>query len=219
MKSDEKSILIDALKIPDFGWQKSVDDAQMKQWENPKEEACLSLHFFDKEPDLVSVLDINALRYSFRDSIQPMKGGLIEVNVVDVKGFEAVRFIFKVPKASGHGMDYRGSLIIPFESYSYVVKIQADEVGMTGMRDNIIGMKWTHTNTGKNLTSRGAAGWLRDPYHPELTSGTLMNASDEAGYDTDFPNHPLSRVRKVLQQVEAKLEFAPELQRLPKFYR
>ncbi len=35
-------------------------------------------------------------------------------------------------------MAYIASITIPFENCSYVVKIQADEIGITGMRDALI---------------------------------------------------------------------------------
>lgn len=218
MKGPDAAISLDSLKIPDFGWQKSIDDLRMKQWEKPEWAAVLSLNFFDVEPDLVSILDINALRYSLRDSVQPLKGGLVEVEVLDVKGFDAVRLIFKVPRKP-FGMDYLGSLIIPFESYSYVVKVQAEEVGMTGLRDSVVAAKWSVKNKGRASLSKGPDGFLRDPYHPELTEGTLMNVSDEECYDSDFPDHPLTRVRNGLNQVASEIDFRPELQRIARFHR
>ena len=57
----------------------------------------------------------------------------------------AIKTIFKFPQ-DPTGMTYLGSYTIPFKKYSYVIKIQAPELGVTGMRDSIIAAKFLATN-------------------------------------------------------------------------
>ena len=86
------------------------------------------------------------------------------------------RTIFKFPM-SPSGIAYIGSVTLPFRDYSYVIKIQAAEVGVTGMRETIVADKLIRE---KKITidDNGYEGWVRDPYDPLITEGILMSLSD-----------------------------------------
>jgi hypothetical protein len=113
-------------------------------------------------------------------------------------------------------MTYLASLTIPFKKCSYVVKIQAVEVGTTGMRDTIIADELL--KEGK-ITSgtESFEGWFSDPYKPSFEEGTPMNLSEGITYDAKFPEHPLSQARSLLAKIEAEITFADELAKQKKF--
>ncbi|MEP0265887.1 hypothetical protein [Dokdonia sp.] len=208
-------ININSISIPSFDWNKDNDERHFKQWTNVEQGISLSVNFFDKKPDLPTIKNAQVMRDFYRERISANNGGLIQIDIIDLKGHPTLKSIFKFPQQPV-GMAYLSSLIIPFENYSYVIKVQATEVGISGMRDNTIAM--ILLNQGKITTGdQGYEGWTSDPYNPGIKEGVLMNISEEEQYDTDFPNHPLSLLRSSLRQIESEISFGKELEKTQKF--
>ncbi len=44
-----------------------------------------------------------------------------------------------------------------------------------------------------------------------------MNRTEEEQYDEEFPDHPLTKVRKLLAQLEQELVVRPELKKIRRF--
>jgi len=208
---------INSISIPDFGWIQDKNEEGIKLWMNPEGTRAISINFFDLKPDLPTIKDITFLRDFYRNQISAHNGGIVQVDFVDLKGYMAVKTIFKIPQKPS-GMTYLGSLTIPFETCSYVVKIQAPEIDTTGMRDTFIVGKLMQEGV-ISADDNGLKGWFSDPYDPIFTKGTLMNKSEEEIYDADFPNHPLSEARNLMKQIEAGIVFEKELEKIKRFGR
>ncbi len=212
---NRNKVNINSISIPNFGWNEDKNNRNIKQWINPEQTMALSVTFFDLKPDLPTISDIEKLRTFYRNQIIAYNGGLVEVNKLNLKGYHSIRTIFKFPQEPT-GMTYLASLTIPLEKYSYVVKIQAPEIGTTGMRDNIIAMKLL--NEGKiSIGDNGYEDWFNDPYDSEINEGIQMNKSEEKQFDSEFPNHPLSQARELLNKIELGIEFGNELEKVNKF--
>lgn len=113
-------------------------------------------------------------------------------------------------------MAYIASLTIPFKSCSFVVKVQAIEAGITGMRDAVIADRLIAEGT-ISIGETGFLNWFSDPYNDDFAGGVLMNKSEQDLYDEEFPDHPLSRARQLLEQIEQGLQWKPELESIPAF--
>ncbi|WP_299277219.1 hypothetical protein [uncultured Psychroserpens sp.] len=212
---NKKKANINSLTIPNLNWTKQQDNKTIKQWVNPEQSIALSLHFFDLEPDLPTIKNKDALRDFYRNQIVQHNGGLVLVDTTQLKTHSAVKTIFKIPQEPT-GMVYLASLTIPFKTCSYVVKIQAPEIGMTGMRDTVIVDKLL--GEGKiSFGDDGIENWFSDPYDSSFTEGTLMNKSEDAIYDVDFQNHPLTLARQLIAQLEENIGFKPEIEKLIPF--
>ena len=211
----KNKVNINSISIPKLDWNLDKNDKKIKQWINPEQTVALSVNFFELKPDLPTISNIANLRDFYRDQITAHNGGLVEVDKINLKGYDLIRTIFKIPQEPT-GMTYIASLTIPFENYSYVVKIQAPEFGTTGMRDNVVAMKLL--NEGKiSIGDNGYEGWFNDPYDSEIKEGVLMNISEEKKYDADFPNHPLTQARILLDKIESEIKFGDELEKIGKF--
>ena len=132
------------------------------------------------------------------------------MDLVELKNYQAIKTIFKLPQQP-KGVVYLGSLTIPFRDRSYVVKIQALEMGMTGVRESVILDRLLREGKA-NLNN-----WSFDPYNSTYTKGSLMNKSEEFKYDAEFEDHPLTQVRKYISQIEKNIMFKPEMEKLKKF--
>jgi hypothetical protein len=205
---------IDSLSVPNFGWELIKESDSIRQWINPEKTTAISVNFFDAEPDIPSPKNLDQLRKFYRDQIIQQNGGLIEVSVSEIKGFESVKTIFKIPQEP-KGTMYLASLVFPFRKFSFVVKIQVPEMGITGIRELAISERLLSQNE-ISKGEYGFIGWSRDPYDASVRGGEQMNKSEEEIYDAEFPDHPLSIIRKILESIETQVEFGTKLERAKK---
>lgn len=212
----KNKIDLDAITIPDFGWELTRDEKTVRQWVNAEQTIALSLNFFKGKPDIPTLEDLSALRRYYRNQIVPQKGGLILVEPLRLKEHQLIKTIFKFPQAES-GTTYLSSLTLPFARYSFVVKIQAMEAGHTGVRDNLIANKLLRQGKITVDEAGNFKGWARDPYLKGFLGGTLMNLSEDTAYDNQFRMHPLSLSRNMLQKLESEASFSPVLQKLKPF--
>ena len=215
---NRKQPAIHSLAFDAPGWQVQETNPKKQVWEHPGHPAILSLHFFDEPPDIpVRLEDQPALREHYRSVIGSQHGGLVEVavGVLANTRVPVVKTIFKIPRQP-RGMGYIGSLTLPFKHFSYVFKIQAEEAGMTGVREAVIADKLIREgkiSPGENTI----LGWSADPYDRGWKKGTLMNLAEREEYDPLFPEHPLTIVREGLKAVAASLKPGRELLRAERF--
>jgi hypothetical protein len=206
---------IHSISLPDWGWKKEKAKKSVVLWINPEQTIALSLSLFNKKPVFPSIKDVEVIRKFYRDYIAQVDGGIIEVNLIGLKGLSAIRTIFKIPQEPS-GVTYIGSLTIPFKKSSYVVKIEAPEIGTTGIRESVIGEKLLKENT-IHIVDNGFEDWAFDPYDKNFKDGLLMNKSEYAQYDKDFPDHPLSKARILLDKLESEIKFNQEIWKNKKF--
>lgn len=208
---------INSISIPHFDLEVAKDDKAMKQWLNSEKSLSLSINFFKSVPDIPTIKDMELLRAFYRKTILEVNGGLIQVDVVDVKGFAVVKTIFKIPHQTS-GTVYLASLTIPFKKHSYVVKVQTLEPNATGIRSSVVAdklLKRPKISIGSK--SGGMGEWSKDPYHVGFKDGTLMNKSEELVYDKDFPNDALTIARSKMQKIENEIGFEESLRKLSSF--
>ncbi|WP_442265972.1 hypothetical protein ACSIGC_17035 [Tenacibaculum sp. ZS6-P6] len=210
----KKKIDINSITIPTFNWVLRQKNEGLYQWSNKEETKALSVNFFNIPPDLPTINNIDFLRKFYREMLKNSQGGIIEVDVVDLSGFKAVKTIMKFPQ--NPGMAYLSSYTIPFKDYSFVIKIQAPEVGVSGVRDSVIFNKLLAKGE-VNFVDEGIENWFYDPYDATITDGIRMNKSEQEIYDEEFPEHPLSVSRKLFRQIEKEIKFGKELYDTPKF--
>ena len=83
--------------------------------------------------------------------------------------------------------------------FPHVWTIVDGERGMTGVREAIITTELM--KAGKFTVDEYQRSWAQDPYDPdyrEVDGSVLRFVSDDVCYDVRFPDHPLSKVRRVL---------------------
>ncbi|MER5279551.1 hypothetical protein ABT025_27995 [Streptomyces sp. NPDC002809] len=185
------------------GYRPVADDT----WVNDRDDV-LSLHFLALPPDLPAGLDDGpALRNVLTHRTARAGGGLIEASVKKVGELPALRQILKLPLPDRpSGQAFIGSFTVPRAGCSTVVKIQALEQGMTGMREAVV------------LAKVGPQDYFRPhPYAPDVQGGLPFHAADHAQWDAEFPDHPLTRVRRALDTLAQAVSVAPDFAVLPPF--
>lgn len=183
-------------------WSLEGSDGLTSTWRNSDGDG-LGVYHFDLPPDIGASLDnLDALRSYYRGMVVSVGGALVELDVAQVAGVRAVKACIKVPQPES-GMMYIASLTFPFESFSFVVKTQCAETGMTGMRDTVVFAK---LGMSVDADSGEVSGWAQDPYDAAFVAPLLRNRSDDAEWTRSsqsilFPNaaatwtHSASRSR------------------------
>lgn len=173
--------------------------------------AVLSLEYFTQPPELPSKLtNINQVRFIYRSIANTSGAGLISADVVSVNKIDCIETIFKMLQPS-RGMVYVGSLTIPFADFSYVVKVQAIEVG-SSKREAVVLARLLGTSVKFNHETSTVEGWEQDPYLPDEEFPLMPNRAEAVEYDDEFPEHSLSKVRRALHLVKATIQFDEEIQ-------
>ncbi|MER5633878.1 hypothetical protein [Streptomyces nitrosporeus] len=168
----------------------------------------VTLHYFGLPPDLPAALDDGpTLRHTLTHWTARAGGGLVEASVKRLGELPALRQIVKVPlPQQPSGQVFIGSYTVPRAGCSAVVKIQAPERGMTGMREAVVMGKVGHEQY-----------FRPHPYAPDVQGGLPFHVADHARWDAEFPDHPLSRVRRTLDALAAAVTVDPQFAALPPF--
>jgi len=159
----------------------------------------IGLYYFSVPPDLPKGQpSVARFCESYTESAE---GNLVQVGVETHDDLAMVKVIGKAPQIPS-GNTYVGSFILPFDKCSYVVKIQCEERGITGVRESMLLVKEM------TVGERG---------QDEDGNSVIDLSTDDEIYDTDFPGHPLSRCRRGLSRIAASLRISEEVRALPKF--
>ncbi len=177
------------------GWSETRRSGAMRVWKNGQGDV-LTLATADSAPRWS---DEEALRQWGRDFAESRQSGLIEVNSLDYPS-GAMSVVSK--KAEGMGFVFSGMLIIPEEPISQIWTIMSGERGLTGVREAIITTELL--KSGELTIDSYRESRARDPYdssYEGVDRKVLRFISDDRAYDGRFPDHPLSKVRRVLSQL------------------
>lgn len=201
---------INSIRFSTEGWQLREESSGQRVWLNPDLREVLSLHYFAVHPDLVANLsDLEILRQHAIESIEPRNGELVEIATEKLGNVEALYQIMKYPiYEDGRGRVYLAAFTLPFQMFSFVIKVQCQELGTTGVREAFILSRLM--NEGEIDVSKlkpDEEGKL-----PEDMRLLISKITDEVAYDMQFPNHPLSRVRSHIRQIRATIQIDEDVQ-------
>ena len=178
------------------------------------------LYHFPIRPDLrADPKSAGELRAAYRASVATSGGAIIEVDTPSVDGCDAIRTVFKFPQRPT-GMTYLGSITLPFRDFSYVIKVQCEELGITGVREAAVLAELMDVGEIRlDVPGSGGRipGWSRDPYDATAETPLMRNRAEDEAYDARFPEHPLSRLRPVLNHLQHTLRVTEEVKREPRF--
>jgi hypothetical protein len=189
---------IESLQFDTCGWTYHAQEhpARVQVWQTRDADA-VSLHFFPIPPDLPVVNSVDELRGFHAERLKAVGGKVVECTLERVADCQTVRLLIKTPQQP-YGVIYQGAFTIPFRDFSFVVKVQCRELGITGIREAIL------------LDQRWAAGEEPDVGGPDWNP-------DSPEHDADFPAHPVSRVRRVLEHIELTATLDESVRALPPF--
>ncbi|WP_280331775.1 hypothetical protein, partial [Nocardia wallacei] len=175
-------------------------------WGNPATGDLVTLIYVDAVPDLPAPLeDIDALRRKLTEQ-QAEFGCLIEAYTIAVAGQPALLRLEKFPLADGGGLGFTAGIVVPKATCSAILKIMCRETGRSGTREAAIVPKVGFQNM-----------FRPHPYAPEVRGKLPYNVADDAQWDSQFPDHPLSRARRWISLASRTARIDPRFAALPPF--
>ena len=195
---------LDAVRFDTTGYeaQGEPQPGQVRVWHTPEGDG-LGVYLFPEPPDLpANAASVEELASFYQRLTGESVGKLVEVSVVVAGGCAVIRTIMSVPQQPS-GRTYVGSLTVPFQDFSFVIKCQCAESGPTGLKEAVL--LGRSRASGEPMQMEG--GRLQIPgWNP-----------DDAKHDAEFPDHPVARVRRVLDHVTDTLVLADHVRELPGF--
>ncbi len=192
-----------SLSMP--GWQEEAPTEKMRAWRGP-DGAVLSLASIESRPWLDEVVqNENELRLWARDLATSAEAGLIEASGVPYATSSSMRLIYKRLQMPAYV--YTGIFIFPAAEDALIWTIVAGERGTTGVREATVTSELIQT--GKLKVEDYERTWCQDPYDAsfcEVDRSVLRSISDDPSYDSEFPDHPLSRVRQTLSELPDRFQ-------------
>ena len=149
---------------------------------------------------LPSLSDEDAVRRYCRKLAESGKAGLVEAGTAATAMGSAIKLIYK--KLEIPAFRFTGMLIVFLPKATCIWTIVAGEHGTTGVREALVTAGLL--NEGKLTVESYEASWAQDPYDSSYCAvdrSTLRYLSDDEAYDQQFPQHPLSKVRRELHRL------------------
>ena len=132
-------------------------------------------------------------------------GVLVSCEIHEFGRVEGAISILKMKTDKLTGFRFLGSIIICYRDFFYAINIQAEEQGITGMRESVMMIA-------KKIPA-DFTGWFVHPYGNKFNENTQVkyNLSDAVEYDEKFPKHPLTRVRNTINSIVNSISFSDDL--------
>jgi hypothetical protein len=162
----------------------------------------LGIYFFRKRPDIpIGLASTAQLRGSYSSKLGD-KFRVVDCRVQPLDEIPSVRLIVGGLDQKSGGAVFVGSLTIPFRDFSYVIKMQTHERGVTGMREAILVEQALRNGTGSVLDGKFVPnGW----------------SFDDEQFDALLPKHPLSRLRHELRLIAESVRIDEKVKRAEPF--
>ncbi|NJK44074.1 MAG: hypothetical protein HC933_07095 [Pleurocapsa sp. SU_196_0] len=201
------------VKFDATGWEPKGLHENVLVWHNTLGDG-LGLYYFQRVPDLPAPLEDAQRLLELWPSDSAT--GVISRTVVEVDDVLGVKAITKRRQTSGDLM-YIGSWIIPRDRFSFVIKIQCSELGMTGLREALVAEKALQDGSVTLGENGDMTGWFLDGNASVAASGMPPNIAEDEALDAEFPDHPLSRVRRHMRTLEPSIRVEDFVKRAAPF--
>lgn len=151
---------------------------------------------------------------------QAAGGALIDCQVKKSAGLEGIRVVSKGwAQSEGLAKAYCASLSVILEDCCYILKVMSQESGTTGVREAMVAMLQFQRGElpqagkiGQHESADAKTVGSMDEFVAISRQGPMQRIeADDARYDETFSDHPLSRVRAILDRLEASFRPDPGL--------
>ncbi len=201
---EEQGISIDSVHFSAMPGLNLVEkDATWARWQT--DEGDIVFLRFIPEPirNPVPLSDTIGVRQQYKDMVAQQGAAMIELDIVSYSSISCMEMISKT-RMEPHGMAYAASATLMWRDFSFNIAFHSQERGVTGFRDAIVADKFLAKY---ESTEEFDAAFYDRSSNP---AAAQRNRSDDECYDADFPDHPLSRCRQFLRDLEKHIVIMPE---------
>jgi hypothetical protein len=196
------------LSLKDWSEQILGDKGNVRLWVDPEDSAITVSSLGAHQVTSRVATPGWSLQHWARFFARDTAGGLIEAEHVDLPFGPGLRFIFKTLELPAYM--YHGQLVFAKNDVDIFISIVCKELGTTGVREAVITSELL--SQGRLDLKEYERAFARDPYDPGyegVDRSALRFMSDDPIYDIRFPDHPLSKVRRLLGALPGAMTFAP----------
>ncbi|MDX1959750.1 MAG: hypothetical protein SFU98_14335 [Leptospiraceae bacterium] len=186
----KKHITIDDLSFisEKYSFQSKTNGANV--WHSEQGDG-LGIFFFNLKPDLPKdITNLDLLEKFYQEQLLKVNGKVVEVDHVELDSCKAIKLIIKLPQDPS-GLTYLISFTLPYKDFSFVIKAQCEEYGMTGIKEALLVDRYL-----------GKGGKIEDLQKINF---------DSLEYDTEFPEHPIERARKIGKDIIEKIKVSDKI--------
>jgi hypothetical protein len=186
----------------------------LRSWIRQDQTAFIGVELYD-DPYPIDLHNIKGcIAWERRNAVDESDGGIILCELVTISENQVLKVIRKEPNEPS-GMNYVSKLVFPLLDAHIILMIKICETGTTGIRDSVVFEEWFEKEGDIESDENGIIlGWVKDPYDEGFREGRSMNMSESPEYDKDFPDHPLSEMRRKLDELEHNMIIDTRLQAL-----
>jgi hypothetical protein len=183
------------------GWNEDTPHEGGRNWRDIDGNV-LALDFWPEPFRHAESADEIKVRKWCRGVAESRSAGLIEACAID----GGIRFIYKRLQIDAYV--YTGMLITRVRKVWLIWTMVAGEKGTTGVREVVVTANLM--NEGRLTIDGYKKYWAQDPYEPAyrgVDRSVLRFMSDDERYDEQFPEHPLSKVRRLQATLPSHVEY------------
>lgn len=190
----QTSELLQSVRLTLQGWNEDPSSNDMRIWHDTLGDV-LSLAILGESLRFPEFSDDLSLQHWARSLAESRGAGLIEVRTSTGALGETLGLIYK--RLEKPAYIFTGMLFVP--RHAQIWTVVSSERGITGVREAVITSELM--NSGKLTIQDYEKHWARDPYdigYHGADRSVLRFMSDDECYDERFPEHPLSKIRRVM---------------------
>lgn len=188
---------LDSLRFATDRLALAVREDLREVWRTPDgDEVSKQLSF---RADRVEIESIAQLRESIVLGLADTPVRLVEAALSQLDGLPTIRVIRKGPQKPS-GMTYAGSLTLGFRDFAFVIQAHCIERGVTGIRETFLLDRALEAKTVVIASDQ-----------PLQIVGDWQPGAER--HDASFPDHPLSRLRRILRSIESSCSIDPVTRR------
>lgn len=206
-------LTVEALELRDDRWvlQTGEGSAELRRWSNGRD--TLEARHFSISPNIPAPLSRPDLMWKLRR----LEGLFQQVAPVEIKTglLDGNEYVSEILKVSMNGrLAYRGSLIIPKASFSLMFSVMAECDAADGERE--LHVAEVTLRDVSHVDERELV-WFRDPFSFPVMSPVGRTCADDETWDALYPEHPLSRIRRIFRDLVARCTVSADVSRAAPF--
>ena len=204
---------MEALELRDDRWvlQTGEGSLELRRWSNGRD--TLEARYFPISPNIPTPLSRPDLMWKLRR----LEGLFQQVAPVEIKTgvLDGNEYVSEIVKVSMNGrLASRGSLIIPKASFSLMFSVMAECDAADSERE--LHVAEVTLRDVSNVDERELV-WFRDPFSFPVVSPVGRTCADDEMWDARYPEHPLSRIRRIFRDLVARCTVSADVSQATPF--
>jgi hypothetical protein len=196
---------VEDVQFDTSGWEHREAVENRVVWSNASGDL-LTKRFIPGAPKMPGLFRTAELANYYAEQVAGAGGAVISVDLVHLKGTSVSRMVFKLPQPEGQ-FGFVGALTLAYKTFSYSIRIQALETREDRVR-TVHAMAFLERSHPPGTDLRSF--WF-DGFAPENEQTTRRCQADDVLWDSEFPNHPLSRIRAELARLTPTLKISRDV--------